>query len=91
MAARLAYAPWEISFVARGALMLDRVFYVDEDGDGLEEEIFGEPVAQVDLRLAKRFTRHLELFVGVDNLLDAGDTFTALRPFTVYGGARGRY
>lgn len=91
LAARLAYEPWEISFVARGALMLDRVFYVDEDGDGLEEEIFGEPVAQVDLRLAKRFTRHLELFVGVDNLLDAGDTFTALRPFTVYGGARGRY
>ena len=46
---------------------------------------------QVDLRLSKTVTRHLELFVGIDNLLDAGDAYSVLRPFTVYGGARGRY
>jgi outer membrane receptor for ferrienterochelin and colicins len=91
LATRLAYEPWEISFVARGALMLDRVFYVDTDRDGVEEALYPEPIAQVDLRLAKRFTRHLELFAGIDNLLDAGDAYTVLRPFTVYGGVRGRY
>ena len=91
LATRFAYEPWEISLVARGALMLDRVYYRDLDMDGAEEAVVPDPIAQVDLRLAKRFTRHLELFVGIDNLLDAGDAYTVLRPFTVYGGARGRY
>jgi hypothetical protein len=31
------------------------------------------------------------VFAGVDNLLDAGDSYAALRPFTLYAGARGRY
>jgi outer membrane receptor for ferrienterochelin and colicins len=85
------YEPWELDFVARCALQVDRIFYVDTDGDGVEEELYGDPIAQIDLRLAKRFTRHFELFAGVDNLIDAGDAFTVLRPLTVYGGARGRY
>jgi outer membrane receptor for ferrienterochelin and colicins len=91
LSARFAYEPWELELVARAAVLLDRVFYVDPDGDGIDEAVAGDPLAQVDLRVAKRFTRHLELFVGIDNLLDAGDAFTLLRPFTVYGGARGRY
>lgn len=91
LSARFAYEPWEIAFVARGALSLDRVYYVDDDGDGIEEELFADPLAQVDLRLSKRFTHHLEIFAGIDNLLDAGDRFSVLRPFTVYGGAQGRY
>ncbi|MGF1467778.1 MAG: TonB-dependent receptor plug domain-containing protein [Sandaracinaceae bacterium] len=89
--ARVAYEPWEIVLVARGALQIDRVFFVDEDGDGEDEAVRPGPIPQVDLRLAKRFTRHLELFAGVDNLIDAGDRFTVLRPLTVYGGVRGRY
>lgn len=91
LSSRLAYEPWEMSLVARAALLVDRVYYVDVDGDGSEEEIWPGPVPQIDLRIAKTFTRHLELFVGIDNLVDAGDRFTVLRPFTVYGGARGRY
>lgn len=91
LSARVAYEPWEIAFVARGALSLDRVYYIDDDGDGIEEEMYAEPLAQVDLRLSKSFTRHFEIFAGIDNLLDAGDRFSVLRPFTVYGGARGRY
>jgi outer membrane receptor for ferrienterochelin and colicins len=89
--ARLAYAPWDLSFVVRGAVNVDRQYFLDEDGDGVDEAITPDPLAQVDLRLAKRFSRHLELFAGIDNLVDAGDAFTVLRPFTVYGGARGRY
>lgn len=91
LSSRIAYEPWEISLVARGALLVDRVYYIDDDGDGIENEVWPDPVPQVDLRLSKTFTRHLELFVGIDNLIDAGDRFTILRPFTVYGGARGRY
>lgn len=91
LAARFAYEPWEIELVTRAALLVDRVFYVDADGDGTENEVYPDPLAQIDLRLAKRFTRHFELFAGIDNLLDAGDAYTVLRPFTVYGGARGRY
>lgn len=91
VAARIAYEPWEIQLVARGALSVDRVYYLDEDGDGVDEELYADPLAQVDLRLSKGFTRHLEIFVGIDNLLDAGDRFSVLRPFTVYGGARGKY
>ncbi|MFK7991380.1 MAG: TonB-dependent receptor plug domain-containing protein [Sandaracinaceae bacterium] len=91
LATRLAYEPWEIAFVARSALMMDRVFYRDLDGDGVSEEVYADPLAQVDLRLSKRFDRYLELFVGVDNLLSAGDAYSLLRPFTFYGGLRGRY
>lgn len=91
LSAQLAYDPWEIGLVARAALSVDRVYYLDDDNDGVEEELYADPLAQVDLRLFKRFTRHLEIFAGIDNLLDAGDRFSVLRPFTVYGGARGRY
>lgn len=91
LSAQLKHDPWEIGFVARAALSVDRVYYLDDDGDGVEEELYADPLAQIDLRLFKRFTRHLEIFAGIDNLLDAGDRFSVLRPFTVYGGARGRY
>src|SRR5690606_19262405 len=73
LSAQLKYDPWEIGLVARAALSVDRVYYVDDDNDGVEEELYADPLAQVDLRLFKRFTRHLEIFAGIDNLLDAGD------------------
>lgn len=88
---RFEIPDWGVSLVARSAVQIDRAYYVDDDGDGVEEQLFADPIAQVDLRLAKSFDRYLELFVGVDNLLDAGDRFTVLRPLLIYGGARGRY
>lgn len=91
LSARFSYEPWDLDVVGRAALLVDRIHYVDVDGDGTDDELYGEPIAQIDLRVAKRFTRHFELFVGIDNLLDAGDAFTVLRPLTVYGGARGRH
>jgi len=96
---RLAHPGWGIELVARGALAVGRRFYVPDDvasESGLgstasEHAVVPKPLAQVDLRLAKHFGRPFELFVAVDNLFDAGDAYTALRPLTVYGGARGRY
>jgi len=88
---RFEIPDWEVALVARSAVSLDRIYYVDQDGDGVQEELYADPLAQVDLRLSKAFDHYLELFVGVDNLLDAGDRFTVLRPLLIYGGARGRY
>jgi len=89
-ATRIAHPAWELELGVRAALLLGRTFYVaDESGD--EEEVVAPAQAQLDLRVAKHFTRHLELFAGVDNLLDAGDRYSGMRPATFYGGLRGRY
>lgn len=82
---------WELGGTARCAVTSERPFFSDSDGDGIEETTFEPWIAQVDIRIWKRFTRHFEVSVGVDNLTDAGDNFLALRPRTFYGGVRGRY
>jgi outer membrane receptor for ferrienterochelin and colicins len=88
--ARVEHPGWELELTARASLMLGRTFYpAGEDGD--ESELVAPALAQLDLRVAKHFTRHFELFAGADNLLDAGDRYSVLRPATFYGGARGRY
>jgi outer membrane receptor protein involved in Fe transport len=91
VAPHFAYEPWELDFTARAALLVQRNYDIDEDGDGVSTAITATPIAQIDLRIAKSFTRHFELFAGIDNILNAGDQYTILRPFTAYGGARGRY
>lgn len=90
--ARLVHPGSGLEFVVRGAFAIGRTFYVDaEDGSEDQRAVVTKPLKQLDLRVAKHFGRALELFVGLDNLFDAGDAFTALRPLTVYGGVRGRY
>lgn len=89
-AARLGYAPWAVELTARGLVQIGRQYYVPET-DEEERAVTADPLAQVDVRLGKRFTRHLELAVGIDNLLDSTDQFTVLRPFTFYGSLSGRY
>ncbi|MET0386181.1 MAG: TonB-dependent receptor [Polyangiales bacterium] len=98
---RLAYPPAGLELIARGALIIGRTYYVAEDG--MNEDGSGDPdtavmdrkvvpgaLKQLDLRIAKHFGEVLELFIGIDNVLDTGDQYSVLRPFTVYGGARGR-
>jgi outer membrane receptor for ferrienterochelin and colicins len=91
MAATFDHAEWELGGTARCAVTSERPFFSDSDGDGIEEATFAPWVAQIDVRIWKRFTRHFELSVGIDNITDAGDSFLALRPRTFYGGVRGRY
>ncbi|GAB4195726.1 MAG: hypothetical protein OHK0013_02220 [Sandaracinaceae bacterium] len=86
---------------ARFALSMDRVVFLDEDGDGVESQRTLDPLAQLDVRLSWAFLECLapgradhqdvELSVGIDNLFDAGDEFLVLRPRTYWLAARGRY
>jgi outer membrane receptor for ferrienterochelin and colicins len=82
---------WELGATARVAATGERPFYADGNGDGVDEVTYAPWYAQCDLRIWKNLTRHFEMFVGVDNLFDAGGTFLSVRPRTFYGGLRGRY
>ena len=84
----------------RSALSMDRVVFLDANADGAEEPQWLGAVAQVDVRISWAFLQqenrpagvdHFELSVGVDNILDAGDAYLALRPRTYWLGARARY
>ncbi|HSC85964.1 MAG TPA: TonB-dependent receptor, partial [Polyangiaceae bacterium] len=78
-----------LSLMARGSLALDRTYFVD-DATGTQA-VTPEPFFQLDVRLAKTFTRHFELFVGATNLADAGDTYAAVLPRQFYAGLGGHY
>ncbi len=84
----LSIPPWQVTFTARGRLEGPRLYFEDQDGDGEEEtEIRSSPHALLDLRLEKRFSAAVELFIGVDNLLDAGEAeYLPLPPRAFYGG-----
>jgi outer membrane receptor for ferrienterochelin and colicins len=63
-------------------------YYVDDDGDGVDEVVRLAPYATLDLRVAQDIFRgRMSLFLGVDNLLDAGDAlYLPLVPRAFYGG-----
>ncbi len=63
-------------------------YYVDDDGDGVDSPVTVAPYATLDLRIAQDLIRgRVSLFVGVDNLLDAGDAnYLPLMPRAFYGG-----
>jgi outer membrane receptor for ferrienterochelin and colicin len=89
---RYQHPATELEFVVRAAVSLGRQYYVPEsDTSSVERTVNTKPLAQADVRVAKHFGRLLELFIGIDNLFDAGDAYATIRPRTVYGGARGRY
>lgn len=76
----------------RSTILGTRSFFVDVDDDGTEEEQRSPAFATVDLRVSQRLFRYAQLFVGVENLLDAGNaTDTPLQPRTYYGGINLRY
>lgn len=74
----------------RAAIFGDQQFYRLIDGE--EQEVVLAPYATVDIRLAQTFLEHYSLFLGVDNLLNAGDPdFLPLVPRSFYGGMTIRY
>jgi hypothetical protein len=89
-AVRVAYPKWGIEVGGRIAVELGRVYFVP-DAQDVERKTDARALTQLDVRLSKHFTQHLEIAAGVDNLLDAGDRFALLRPRTVYGSIGGRY
>ncbi|MBC8071110.1 MAG: TonB-dependent receptor [Deltaproteobacteria bacterium] len=90
---RLARARWGTSLRVRSAIFGTRTFFADDDGDRIENAQASAPFATLDLRLAQSlFADHGELFVGVDNVLDAGDaTDNPIVPRSFYGGITMRY
>lgn len=89
-AVRVAYPDWGLELGGRIAVQLGRVYFIPDARD-VDRETDALALTQLDVRLSKHFTRHLEIAAGADNLLDAGDQFAALRPLTVYGSIGGRY
>lgn len=84
------YSEWGLEFMARGSLALDRTFSTTEN-DGSLGTLYADPLFQLDVRIAKSFTRHFELFVGATNLADAGDDYAGLLPRQFYAGLGGHY
>jgi outer membrane receptor for ferrienterochelin and colicins len=59
--------------VWRAALVGERTFYEDNDGDGAEERVQGPAYANVDLRVQQRIAHGFSGFLYAENVLDAGE------------------
>jgi outer membrane receptor for ferrienterochelin and colicins len=81
----------------RGEVVGPTTFFLDEDGDGTEDEVVADPYVNAKVRLEKTILPHLtrpadgpmglRIFVGVDNVLDAGDAlYVHLDPRLFYAG-----
>ncbi len=80
------------SLRVRSSIIGVRRFYSDTDGDDVEEAIDSLPFATVDLRASQQMFRYVQLFAGIENLLDAGNaTDNPLQPRTYFGGVTLRY
>ena len=78
--------------MARAGFSGSRSFYVDTDGDNNEEEVLADPYLTLDLRLAWNPAAFGEVFIGIDNVLDAGDAlYLTISPRFFYGGITGRF
>jgi outer membrane receptor for ferrienterochelin and colicins len=60
-------------------------------GEALDD-VMTDPFATVDLRISQKIWRYFDAFVGVDNILGAGDArYIPLTPRSFYGGLNARY
>lgn len=81
---------WGTRLVVRTAVEGPAELFVDFDFDG-EDDVRGT-FALVDLRLSQDLFGHAEAFIGVENLLDAGEhNINPLQPRTFYAGIAGRF
>jgi len=79
-------------FRVRSSILGRRSFFSDSDDDGVDEERRSAPFATVDIRASQRLLNYIQVFVGLDNVLDAGNSDdNPLQPRTYYGGATIRY
>jgi outer membrane receptor for ferrienterochelin and colicins len=80
-----------LTLMTRAAVVGPRPFYEDPDGDGTETTTFAGSYVQLDARVGWKIGELLTLFVGMDNLTDAGGEYLTIRPRTVYGGLTANY
>jgi outer membrane receptor for ferrienterochelin and colicins len=83
---------WGTGLRARGAIFGARTFWVETDdapATARRTPVYGS----LDVRAFQRmFSDHLEVFAGVDNVLDAGDASDLpIPPRTYYAGITARY
>ncbi len=73
---------------SRAAIVGNRPFFQDTDGDGASERRDSHAYASVDVRVSQALGYGFRSFVLAENMLDAGDAeFLPLQPRTFSGGA----
>jgi outer membrane receptor for ferrienterochelin and colicins len=83
------HRPWGLQAWVRATAVSSRPFFVGEDES---ERVDAPAYATVDVRVEQRLSRWASVFVGGDNLANAGDPqFLPLQPRGFYAGASGRY
>ncbi|KIG15372.1 TonB-dependent receptor [Enhygromyxa salina] len=88
LALRFHQRSWGTRAVVRGRVTGRRAFSVSPD----LPVSFAVPFASIDVRVSQSFLRYFGAFVGVENLLDAGDATTnPIAPRSFYGGLSFRY
>ncbi len=76
----------------RGTYVDSRPFYIpDEQDSSITVREIADAYTSVDARIAQNVGEHFTVFVGADNILNAGDPrFLAIPPFGIYGGLDAR-
>jgi hypothetical protein len=83
----------------RGSILLGRIYYGEVEDvattvaaeDANERRVDAPALATGDVRVEQALGKNVEVFVGIDNIFDAADTYTTLRPRTFYAGLSGHY
>ncbi|MBL4687900.1 MAG: TonB-dependent receptor, partial [Nannocystaceae bacterium] len=76
----------------RSSILGRRSFFSDTDDDGVDEERRSPAFVTLDVRASQRLFTYVQVFAGIENLLDAGNpTDNPLQPRTYYGGVTVRY
>jgi outer membrane receptor for ferrienterochelin and colicins len=86
---------WGTSARFRGSVQIGRVYFGDSTElvteAANERRIDADALVTGDIRVEQDLGEYLQVFVGVDNLASASDTYTTLRPRTFYLGVSGDY
>jgi outer membrane receptor for ferrienterochelin and colicins len=86
------YRPIGFEATVRANLVSSRPFYDLLDADGQPTVVWADPYCTLDLQITYRFRSLFSIFVGVNNLLGAGDAkYLPLPPRHFYLGAQVQY
>jgi outer membrane receptor for ferrienterochelin and colicins len=96
---RFHHDAWGTSARVRGSILLGRIYYGDAEElattvaaeAASERRVDAPALATGDVRIEQSLGKNVEVFVGIDNIFDAADTYTTLRPRTFYAGLSGHY
>jgi outer membrane receptor for ferrienterochelin and colicins len=77
-----------LEWMVRTAWSSGRRFTPDLDGDGTLDPVWTAPLTEISARVGWRPWQRVQLFAGVNNLLDQGDAlYLPIPPLQLYGGA----